>query len=116
VRGRRTEDPERPWPTSALLGQDYSVTQALLVIVTLVALDIGFSVLAGHVPGLEKILDSTPLVLVREGKPSRENMRKERVQEEDIMSAARELQGLENPAQIRCAVLERSGAITVVPR
>jgi uncharacterized membrane protein YcaP (DUF421 family) len=40
----------------------------------------------------------------------------ERVDEEDILSAAREKQGIERLADIKHAVLERSGAISIVPR
>jgi uncharacterized membrane protein YcaP (DUF421 family) len=38
------------------------------------------------------------------------------VDEEDILHAARELQGLERMEQIKYAVLERNGDITVVPK
>ncbi len=42
-------------------------------------------------------------------------MRKARVTEDDILAMAPELQGLERLDQIKFAVLERSGGITVVP-
>jgi uncharacterized membrane protein YcaP (DUF421 family) len=37
------------------------------------------------------------------------------VTEDDILHAARELQGLERMDQIRHVVLERSGALSIVP-
>lgn len=43
-------------------------------------------------------------------------MDKARVDEEDILNAARQLQGLERMDQIKYAVLERNGDITIVPR
>jgi hypothetical protein len=43
-------------------------------------------------------------------------MRKARVTEDDILAMARELEGLERLDQIKFAVLERSGGITVVPK
>ena len=43
-------------------------------------------------------------------------MRLERVDEEDILSAARETRGLDRMEQIKRAVLERNGAISIVPR
>jgi uncharacterized membrane protein YcaP (DUF421 family) len=42
-------------------------------------------------------------------------MRKARVDEGDVMEAARRLQGIERMDQIRYAVLEVSGGITVIP-
>jgi uncharacterized membrane protein YcaP (DUF421 family) len=55
------------------------------------------------------------LVLVEDGKLLKERMDKARVGEEDILTAARELQGLERLEQIKYAVLERSGGISIVP-
>ena len=43
-------------------------------------------------------------------------MNKERVDEADVLAAARELQGLERLEQIKYAVLERSGGISIIPR
>lgn len=44
-----------------------------------------------------------------------ETAQQARVDEEDIMEAARELQGLERIEQIKYAVLERGGNITIIP-
>ena len=41
-------------------------------------------------------------------------MAKARVDEADVMSAARELQGLERMEQIKYAVLERNGNISII--
>jgi uncharacterized membrane protein YcaP (DUF421 family) len=100
----------------ALLGNDFSVTNALLVIMTLIGLDIGLSLLKHFSPRLDRLLEGLPLVLVENGKPLKERMDKARVDEEDILTAARELQGLECMEQIKYAVLERSGGITIVPK
>ena len=66
-------------------------------------------------PRVEKWLDGTALIVVENGQPLRDRMRKARVDEEDIMEAARELQGLERIEQIKYAVLERGGNITIIP-
>ena len=100
----------------ALLGQDYSVTNALIVIVTLVLLDIGLSLLKRRSKAIDKLLEDTPLVIVEDGAALKDRMRKARVDEEDVLSAARRLQGLERLDQIRYAVLERSGGISIVPK
>lgn len=100
----------------ALLGQDYSITNALIVIVTLVSLDIGFSLLKRRSKKLDKLLEDVPLVIVENGVALKERMDKARVDEEDVLSAARHLQGLERLDQIRYAVLERSGGISIIPK
>ena len=100
----------------ALLGDDFSVTNAFMVILTLMAADIGLSLLKQRVPRLEKFIDGLPLVIVENGKPLQDRMDKARVDEGDILSAARMLQGLERMEQIKYAVLERDGGITVIPQ
>ena len=99
----------------ALLGENFSLTNAMLLIVTLIGLDIGISLLKQRSPRLEKLVDSVPLILVENGHPIKERMDKARVDESDILASARELQGLERMEQIKYAVLERSGGITVIP-
>jgi uncharacterized membrane protein YcaP (DUF421 family) len=43
-------------------------------------------------------------------------MQRERLDEEEILHAARELQGLTNLDQVEYAVLESSGGITILPK
>ncbi len=100
----------------ALLGQDYSLTNALIVIVTLVTLDIALSLLKRRSKTVDKWLEDVPLVIVEDGVALKDRMHKARVDEEDVLSAARRLQGLERLDQIRYAVLERSGGISIVPK
>lgn len=99
----------------ALLGEDFSFINAMLVIVTLVTLEIVLSLLKGWAPFLGKLLDGTPMIVVDHGRPLRERMHKARIDEEDILEAARRLQGIERLDQIKYAVLEVSGGISVIP-
>ena len=43
-------------------------------------------------------------------------MQKERVDEHDILEAARAHEGLERLEQIKYAILERTGQITIIPK
>ncbi|HEU4590911.1 MAG TPA: YetF domain-containing protein, partial [Steroidobacteraceae bacterium] len=63
----------------------------------------------------ERVLDGTPLLIVANGQPIPEHMRKERVDVEDVLDTARETHGLESLQQIRFAVLERNGKISIIP-
>lgn len=67
-------------------------------------------------PQLEKLVEGVPLVIVENGKPLKERMHKARVDESHILVAARTLQGLERMDQIKYAVLERSGGISIIPK
>lgn len=100
----------------ALVGKDFSMTNSILLIVTLVGIDVGLSLIKQRFEKVEKWLDSTPVILVDNGKLLNERLKKARVDASDILSKARELQGLERLEQIKYAVLEPSGGITIIPK
>jgi uncharacterized membrane protein YcaP (DUF421 family) len=99
----------------ALIGQDYSVTGAFILIVTLVSTDLIFSLLKENFGFFAKVTEGLPLVIVNEGKPLIKRMKRSKVDEHDIMEAARMNFGLEKMKDIKYAILEKSGDITIVP-
>jgi uncharacterized membrane protein YcaP (DUF421 family) len=99
----------------AMIGNDFSMTTAFLAIVTLVSVDVALSLSKQRFQKLDRWLDGLPLVLVENGKPFAERLRKSRIDESDILTAARQSQGLERMEQIKYAVLERSGGISIIP-
>jgi len=99
----------------ALVGEDNSLTAAFVLIITLVTLDLFFSFLKDHFKIFGKLVEGTPLVVVEKGKPLKERMKKSRVEDEDIMEAARLNFGLERMEQIKYAVLEKDGSISIIP-
>ncbi len=99
----------------ALIGEDFSVTQAFLVILTLIVLERASDYLSWRFPGFRKWSDSVPVVLVRQGRPIDEAMRHFRLTIDDIVTAGREQHGLRTFADIEWAVLENSGGISVIP-
>lgn len=101
---------------NAMIGNDFSLTNAMLVILSLVGLDIAFSLLKQRFPALNRHLEGLPLVLVEQGRPLKELMRKSRVDEQDILSSAREKHGIERMEQIKYAVLETNGGISIIPQ
>ena len=100
----------------ALVGEDYSITGAFILIVTLVTTDLIFSLLKENFPFFAKVTEGLPLVIVAEGKPLQRRMKKTKVSEEDVLEAARMTFGLETMSQIKYAILEKSGDITIVPQ
>lgn len=100
----------------ALLADDQSVTNALLLVIALVGMDILLSVLKQRWQWLDRVLDDRPLVIVRDGRPLRERMNQERVSEDDVMASARLHQGIRKMDEIAYAVLESDGHISVIPR
>lgn len=99
----------------ALVGNDFSLTTAMLAIVTLTIADIGLSLLKEHSGKLQRIVDDVPVIIVDRGQLLHERMGRERIDEEDILAAARSLHGLERLEQIKYAVLETGGGISIIP-
>lgn len=100
----------------AMLGDDFSVTNGILVVAALVGIDIAMSFVKEKVPWFDKAADSLPVVIFKDGNPLTERMRKARVDEDDILAAGRATQGLERLDQIKYAVLEQGGTISIIPR
>jgi uncharacterized membrane protein YcaP (DUF421 family) len=100
----------------ALLGDDFSVTNGFLVIATLLIIDVGLSLLKGRSQFFGKVIDGVPMVIVENGVPLAERMRRARVDSNDVMERARQSHGLERMDQIKYAVLEVSGSISIIPK
>jgi uncharacterized membrane protein YcaP (DUF421 family) len=61
------------------------------------------------------MIEGTPVLLVEHGQPLTEALRAMRVDVNDVLAAARLSQGLERLEEIRFAVLEKSGGISIIP-
>lgn len=99
----------------ALLGDDFSVTKMVVIIVTLLSMDVVLSIMKSRSHKVEKVLDGVPTVIVENGRVLKEQMAKARVDEDDVLEAARRLQGLERLDQVKYAVLEVNGGISIIP-
>ncbi|SFG31598.1 DUF421 domain-containing protein [Pontibacter chinhatensis] len=100
----------------AFLGEDISMTGSLLLIMTLIMLDVIMSLLKQKFSIFEKVVDGGPLILLDNGRLLYDRMKKERIDEADILESAREMQGLQRLDQIRYAILEKDGKITIIPK
>jgi uncharacterized membrane protein YcaP (DUF421 family) len=100
----------------ALVGDDASITGAFILIVLLVGTDILLSLVKRSMPRVDRLLEGEPLVVLRHGVPLSQRMNMERIDDEDILSAARETRGIDRLEDIERAVLERNGAISIMPR
>jgi uncharacterized membrane protein YcaP (DUF421 family) len=100
---------------NGMVGDSYSLTNALVLILTLIGIDVALSLLKRRAPLIERWLDGVPVVIVEHGRPLVDRMKKSRVDESDVLAFARRLHGLERMEQIKYAVLERSGDVSIIP-
>jgi len=99
----------------ALIGEDFSITQAFIVIMTLVVLQRASDYLTWRFAWFRRWTESEPAVLVRHGVPEEKALRHYRLSLDDVLTAAREQHGLRSFDQVDWAVLENSGGISVIP-
>lgn len=99
----------------ALLGDDFSVTNAVLVIVTLITIDVALTRLQWRWPRFDLWLEGSPVIVVEHGAVLKSRLDAARLREADILEAAREKHGLERLEQIRYAIVERNGKISIIP-
>jgi uncharacterized membrane protein YcaP (DUF421 family) len=99
----------------ALTGQDYSLTNAVLIVSTLIVLDVLLSLGRREWTMFGKILKGVSTIVVEDGKPLTWRMRRARLKEDDVVDAARSRHGLERMDEIKFAILEASGEISIIP-
>ncbi|MNS34966.1 hypothetical protein D3C72_671060 [compost metagenome] len=101
---------------AALLDNDNSMTNSFLLVSTFVGLELILTKVKQRFSRAERIMDGAPVVVIEDGDIHHDRLREERIDEADIMFYARETQGLERLDQIKFAVLEKSGGISVIPK
>jgi uncharacterized membrane protein YcaP (DUF421 family) len=99
----------------ALVGNDFSVMSAFVVISTLVAADIAFGWVESRWTAFSRIVNSLPVVIVEHGRLLEDRARREGITLSEVLAAGRERHGLERLEQFKYAILERHGGISVVP-
>jgi uncharacterized membrane protein YcaP (DUF421 family) len=99
--------------SQGMVGDDFSITNALVGLASLFVLVYVISTLAHVSERFEKTVTSTPTVLVHGGRLLEANLNRERVSPDEIYGEIRRA-GLERIEQVRWAVLESEGTISIV--
>ncbi len=97
----------------ATVGDDHSETNAVCAVITVGLMHRLVSFLKRRFPRLGLLVDGTPLVLLKQQQWQTEIMGKMRIQDMDVMAAAR-TKGVKTLSQIRYAILERLGSISII--
>jgi uncharacterized membrane protein YcaP (DUF421 family) len=100
--------------SQAALGEDFSMTNAIIAFVTLLVLVFWTSVLTYLSPRAGRLVDATPAVLVRHGELVPGALHRERITAEEVFSEMRHV-GLTQLSQVDWAILEGDGKISIVP-
>jgi uncharacterized membrane protein YcaP (DUF421 family) len=100
----------------AIMGDDYSITNSVIVIITYVGIEAVFTFLKNKSKSINKLILGVPLILVENSNPYYDRMKKSHISMNDILSAARKDRGIENLEDIKYAILENNGEISIIPK
>lgn len=93
---------------------DYtSVTEGMVVILTLVSLDYLLNMLSFRFPAIERLVSAPPVEVVRDGVRNRPNLKREFITEEELASYLRQ-NGITDISQVKLAVIEGKGKVSII--
>ena len=96
------------------MASDYkSITEGIVLVGTLVFWNYALDWLAYRIPFLERFISPSAVLLVKDGKMLRRNMRRELISEQELMAQVR-LQGAQDLSEVYEARMEGTGEISVI--
>lgn len=78
-------------------------------------LDVGLSLAKLNSRPLARLLDGDATLVVENGRFLHHRMRRARLTEDDILESVRDSQGIEHIEQVKFAIVERNGKISIIP-
>jgi len=100
---------------NGMAGDSKSVTEAVLLIVTIILWDFSFDLLGYKSKFFERIFQPKALPVIENGRLLRQNMKSEMITYDEIMSQMR-LEGIEKIADVKKACLESDGHFSFIKK
>lgn len=100
---------------NGMTGDAKSVTEAMLLIVTIVLWDYILDFLAYRCAFFQKVIEPKDLLLISEGKLIRANLHKEMISYEELQSQLRQ-QGIEKVSDVKECRLESNGHFSIIKK
>ena len=99
----------------AITGPDASIPGAVIIVATLFLANRSVAMARRRFPRIRRLLDVPPTVIGLDGEWLQAALAREGLDDEDLAAALRE-HGLEAVDEVKLAVLEHDGSLSVVPR
>jgi uncharacterized membrane protein YcaP (DUF421 family) len=100
---------------NGMSGEYKSVTDAFILVGTLVAWNMLFDFLAFRSPALRKLLEPPPLLVIDNGRVLWKHLRRELMSDTEMRTRLRE-HGVADPAEVEKAFMEPDGQMTVLKK
>lgn len=97
---------------NAMAGEYQSLTDGLILVSTIVFWDFFLDWLGYRFTRVERLLRPAPLLLIRNGRMLRQNMKRELISEEELMGKLRE-QGISRLEEVKRCYMEGDGQVSV---
>ena len=98
---------------NAMVGTDTSMLGGLVAMGTLLGVNAAVAWISRRSKRVARLVEGVPSVLVRHGEIIEESCIREGISRDDLLRALRE-HGVEDPAEVRTAILEVDGTISVL--
>lgn len=100
---------------NGMSGDYRTITEAFILVGTLVAWNMLIDWLAYRFPALQTVLEPPPLLLIEDGRVLWRNLRQELISESELHTKLRE-HGVTSPREVTKAFMEPDGQITVLKK
>lgn len=100
---------------NAMASEYKSITEGLVLVATIVFWDYFLDWLGYRFPAVRRLLRPAPLLLIKDGRIQRRNLKQEMITEEELMSQLRE-QGVESVEEVEKSYMEGDGHISVITK
>jgi uncharacterized membrane protein YcaP (DUF421 family) len=100
---------------NGMSGEYRSVTDAFILVGTLIGWNMLIDWLTFRIPRLQSILEPPPLLLIDNGRVLWNHLRREFVSQTELESKLRE-HGVKDPAEVEKAYMEPDGQVTVLKK
>ena len=91
------------------------LSHAIIPIIVLLVLEVGISAALSRFPKLKFIFSARPSTLIKDGNLCKKSLEESRISFDELFSQLRQ-QGFDDISQIKYAILEQNGKITVIQR
>ncbi|MFC0581274.1 DUF421 domain-containing protein [Micrococcoides hystricis] len=98
-----------------ITGEDRTLTGGVLAVATFALLAVGMNYLSARWRKVDRLIEGYAIILVKDGVVDESALRRQRITTEELKVAARQAQ-LESMDDIRLALLETNGKISIFPR
>ena len=99
---------------NSMNGGDNSITAGIILATTLVVINYGVGWIAFRSKTVERLLEGRPVILVHNGKVDQHSLEQSQMTQHDLEVTLRAA-GYAGPHQVRYAVLETTGRVSVIP-